>query len=276
MDALSPKTRATLPQVLLGVFVAWQLCFLIASNLITFFPNGQPEAGELSDSRRTPFAGAEPGPAQHILDAVGCLSERYEKLTGQTQAWWLFSPSFPPAATFPVVELRWDDPDHKVDSATAGLPCPPVRLHSVVEPQDVRSYWRPPGSFDRLFHYENRLAMQFSYWDEHAREAPNYQIWNEAMTRMTYRQWKSIRAYLLWRVGQYQQLHAELPPPRQALLIVRVYWTPPAGDQESSRPAPLEKTLARWRPTAAESPEFLPIELCDARADTFLRLPRTE
>src|SRR5262249_27614550 len=146
-------------------------------------------------------------------------------------------------------------------------PRQPVRLRSVFEPEHPDSYFRPPGSNDRLVHYENRLGMNFTLWDERSRQAPQAQAWNETIDHIVSRQCKSIRAYLRWRMQRYQQEHPDAPPPAQAILIVRVYRTPRAG--ENARPVPLEKTVARWRPGAGESPRFLPIEASDARDDSF-------
>ncbi|HEV3117507.1 MAG TPA: hypothetical protein VGY58_10655, partial [Gemmataceae bacterium] len=60
--------------------------------------------------------------------------------------------------------------------------------------------------------------------------------------------------------------------PKQAILVIRIYRTRSAG--EAGRPKPIEKALARWLPRADDTDEFLPVEMCEPRSDTFVRLPR--
>jgi hypothetical protein len=271
MDA-SPQHRPTLAQHLLGLFVIWQFGFLCASNIFAFFPHGDPEEGELSDSRTGPARGAESGPVQNSIDAANFVLERWEHLTGQIQAWWLFAPGFPPQATFPVVELRWDDPDTAIRSNSVEPTHPPVRLHSLLEPQNTKSYARLPGSFDRLFHYEIRFGLLMTLWDDKPKDATVYGIWEDAIRDRVQRQWRSMRAYLRWRVRAFQEEHPDRPMPTQAILIIRIYPTPAPG--ATIRPAPIEKALARWQPAADGTGDFLPIEMCAPRSDKFVRLPR--
>jgi hypothetical protein len=269
----SPSRRPTLAQVSLGLFVVWQLAFLFASNLIAFVPHGDAEEGEMSDSRRMPVGIDAAEPIQKVTNLAGCVTDCWAHLTGQIQAWWLFAPSFPSQSTFPVVELRWDDPD-KPASSEANLPGPPVRLHSVLEPENPSCYFRPPGSFDRLFHYEVRLGLLLTTWNGHPKNVQEYAEWEDAIRNRVRRQWKSMRAYMRWRIQEFQKEHPELPPPTQAILIIRVYPSAAPERDSSSKPAPLEKAYARWRPAADGDGDFLPVEMCEPRSDHFVRLAR--
>src|SRR5437868_7116679 len=136
----SPSGRRTFGQYLLGAFVVWQFAFLFASNIVAFFPHGVPEEGELSDSRSGPAMEADCRPVQRVIDGTSFITDRWAHVTGQVQAWWLFAPSFPKRATFPVVELRWDDTDNRSRSGAVEVSYPPVRLRSVVEPDNPQSY----------------------------------------------------------------------------------------------------------------------------------------
>src|SRR5437868_5393495 len=99
--------RPTLAQVVLGLFVVWQLFFLGAANVIGLLSQGGKEEGEVSDCRVPPIP--ERGDlVQTATHLVGGLTGHWAKWTGQIQAWWLFAPEVPEQATFPVVELRWD------------------------------------------------------------------------------------------------------------------------------------------------------------------------
>ena len=252
------QRRPGIGQVLLGVFIVWQLIFLAGANLVAFFPHGEPEEVELSDSRSMPADASEHGVAQHAIEVVGAVTDRWAHLTGQMQAWWLFAPSFPAQATFPVVELRWD-------SAAR----PPVRLASSLEPEDPHAYCRLPGSLDRLFHYEIRLGLVYLGWDENLK---GFFPWRTIVQERLQRQWRSIRAYVRWRMQQYCELHPDLPPPNEAVLLVHIYRTPRPGQDPQNRPVPVEKPLARWRPGKEPVENDLPMEMWDPQDEVFVRL----
>jgi hypothetical protein len=268
----SNNQRPTWAQILLGVFVVWQLLFMVGSNLLAFFPHGAAEEGELSDSRCGASGSGDGVPGQLAIEITAAVTDRWAHLTGQIQAWWLFAPSFPEQATFPVVELRWDDTDQWGRPSEASAPSQPVRLHSVLEPADPRSYFRPPGSMDRLFHYEIRLGLLMTVWDQ--RSAEKYRFsWHTAVHDRVRRQWRSIRAYLRWQVQQFQQLHPELPSPRQAVLLIAIYKTPTPEQRTLACAGPIERPLARWFPATDASEPYLPIEMCDPYSTCFVRLP---
>jgi len=266
---IRPSQRPTIPQVLLGLFVVWQFCFLLAGNFIAFFPHGQAQEGELSDSRAMPPGQEEQGPFQNVIETVAKATDFWSQSTGQAQAWWLFAPSFPKESTFPVVELRWDDGASSTSASASAIP--PARLGSVIEPSDPQHYFRPPGSFDRLFHYEIRLGLIFWGWSaESLQEHPD--LWREAVENRVRRQWKSMRAYLRWRVGRFQSEHPDLPPPRQALLLIRLYRTPKPGQEPPKWDGPIELPLARWLPHEDNASGSLPMQMCDPATGQFLVL----
>src|SRR6266404_1886628 len=180
MDAAAQ--RPTIAQYLLGLFIFWQLLFMPAANYLAFFPHGQVEEGELSDSRSAPDQTGAGGAAQKAIHLAARITDGWSYLTGQVQAWWLFAPDVPRAATFPVVELRWDE---DAESETI----PPVRLHTILEPDDPQCYFRPPSSFDRLFHYEVRLGLIFCNWNEQTL-AENPEFWRGAVADRVRRQWR--------------------------------------------------------------------------------------
>ena len=100
-------------QVLLGLFILFQLGFLIASNLIGFITWAPSEATaerrKLLD-RVAPGFVDERGHAWHWLDQVDANLRRWTQLTGQDQQWSLFAPGVATATGFPAVLLLWDDP----------------------------------------------------------------------------------------------------------------------------------------------------------------------
>jgi hypothetical protein len=254
--------RPTLAQVLLGLFISWQLLFLPAANYLAFFPHGQPEEGELSDSRTAPDQSGDASAVQTGINVAARITDAWAYLTGQVQAWWLFAPDVPRAATFPIVELRWDDGS-------------PVRMHTVIEPNDPQHYFRPPSSFDRLFHFEVRLGLIVSNWNEHTL-ADDPEFWRTAFQDRVRRQWRSIRAYLRWYVQTFEREHPERPPPKEALLFIRMYRIPEPGQDFTVVSKPLEQPLARWRPDAPPRPGELPVEAFDPVAGTYVPLSAKE
>jgi hypothetical protein len=190
------------------------------------------------------------------------------------------------------VELRWDEDTQSLPfmaslTALAGgnglsraVLCsgwrsastpPPVRLHTVLEPNDPQSYFRPQSSFDRLFHYEIRLGLIVSNWNEHTlSERPEF--WRTAFQDRVRRQWRSIRAYFRWYLQHFEQENPELPPPKQLILSIRIYQIPEPGKTSEPWPAPWEQPLARWRPEAPSQPGVLPIEAFDPVDRHFITL----
>ena len=316
----SVSRRPTVAQVLLGLFVVGQLCFIAAANLLGLVPHGHKDEGELSDSRQNLPAVGQSGLRQRLVDSAAECTDDWARLTGQVQAWWLFAPEFTKVATFPIVELRWDSqtelskalkkgsdpfpaklsirqkPD-KPESAVGGLtpfstpskPVPaPVYLQSVIEPADPLCYFRPPGSNDRLFHYEIRLGLIMNSWEQGlVDQHPDRfrQMFRERLRR----QWKSIRAYLRWRMQEFMAVHPNVSLPTQAILIIRIFRSPAPG-QPIAWEGPTDVPFARWQLAAADpkkgsdpltlggqtpfsDPDYVPLELCDPVSRQFVRVP---
>ncbi len=141
----------------------------------------------------------------------------WAQATGQLQAWWLFAPSFPTEATFPLVTLHWD----QGESAD-------VRLRCAEEPNDPTFYIRLPGSQDRLFHYEMRLGLVATAADADSLKQHTAE-WRDLFKDRVGRQWKSMRAYMRWRTETYRKEHPDLPPPDEVTLSFRAYKTPNPG-----------------------------------------------
>src|SRR5262249_41055401 len=229
-NAASP-IRYSPAQIGLGIFILWQIIFLAGANIFALIPHGSPDEGELTDSRYNPGPDKTAGLAQTAIDLVGGTFDRWGFVTGQVQAWWLFAPDVPKQATFPAVELIWDTPPHR------------VALRSPFEPQDPHTYFKMPGSGDRLFHYESRLGLLMVCWDkdlvtEHAAE------WRDIVENRVRRQWRSIRAYFSWRVRKFLEENPDSPKPDEAILRIRIYRSP-LPDQPLKWEGPMDEPLAR-------------------------------
>src|SRR5207245_4293168 len=100
MDAAAQ--RPTVAQLVLGLFISWQLLFMPAANYLAFFPHGQAEEGELSDSRRAPDQAGTVDAVQTAINVAAGITDAWTSLTGQVQAWCLFAPDVPRSATFTI------------------------------------------------------------------------------------------------------------------------------------------------------------------------------
>jgi hypothetical protein len=279
-DAAPPTVR----ERLLGLLVVWQLVFIVGSNMLDFFPHRPLSRDELSDFRE---AKAETLPKLSVVPYLAGVTDRWAQLTGQYQMWWLFAPNFPPQATFPAVEFRWDDAARTEFTALNGnrsndesnlgkSPChAPVRLRSSLDPADAGSYCRWPCSTDRLFQYEVHLGLGLVYWNP-AWAAEDEAGWREVFRAVVARQWKSYRAYLRWRLQQYIAEHPGQPLPKQVVLSMRIYHTAPVGSLSREPTGMHEQIVARWFPAADDDANsaYLPVEAFDPFANRFLRLPR--
>jgi hypothetical protein len=258
-----PRHRSSLWQKIVGLFVTWQLVFLFSINLLAFLPLAEADDDELTDSR-SGAAGSLPDDQFKSLKFINSSLMTWAQATGQLQAWWLFAPSFPTEATFPLVTLHWDK------GASAD-----VRLHADQEPDDPTFYVRLPGSQDRLFHYEMRLGLVATAVDETSLQKFTSE-WRELFKERVGRQCKSMRAYMRWRMETFGKEHPELPPPDEITLSFRVYKTPEPGTSPPTWAPPLEQPVARWLPSLDGRKDCLPLEFYDPVKNHFTRLAAKE
>jgi hypothetical protein len=254
-----PSGRA--PAVLLGAFIVWQLIFLLLANLLEFVPHRTHRFDEFTSYRELPPGTVKPAP---MVQALAAVTDCWSQLTGQYQIWWLFAPDCPRNATFPVVELRWDDPARSLA---------PVLLFSSLEPADRAAYFHPMDSTDRLLHYEAYLGLGPAYWNDPT-ESADLKSWHELLSNIVRRQWKSMRAYLRWRTADFLAHHPELPPPDEVRLLIRMYPTSAAGAPSTNPAPPRVLPLARWRCSENELSSFLPVEGYDPFNQRFIALPK--
>jgi hypothetical protein len=119
-----------------------------------------------------------------------------------------------------------------------------------------------------------RLGLILLSWGEIPLESSPDE-WRQAIHDRVRRQWRSQRAYLQWRVRQFQHEHPELPPPQQAVLSIRVYRTPLPG-HPLEWGGPLEQPLARWQCETTWPADYLPIEMYDPLSNRFVAVRRKQ
>jgi hypothetical protein len=227
------RPALTVPQILLGLFIVWQLVFLTAGNTTRYLPRVLP-------------ASAVPGALSALLSFGGAVIEGWTQLTGQRQEWGLFAPSPPTRAMFVSIEL--DGPSCKYAMA------------SVFEPAEPGYHLHAPGSGDRLWHLEKDLAWPFVAWeaDEVNQRPAEWHAYLEERLRANH-QWRVYHSYLAWCLRKFREERPEEPVPQAVILQVHLF-TPSAGKQ---RPAVQQTTvvLVRWRPEQQPPTGCLPLEM---------------
>jgi hypothetical protein len=284
-------------EVLLGLFVFWQLFFLGADNCLRMF--GAARSALTDDSAAGPAAQASaprsdgaPGHVHQTTAAIGEITRRWSQLTAQPQNWSLFAPEVGADVDFVAVELRWDVEPLSARSCSrhlAPLAGPggleaaalaaaahaegqqpdlaPVWLPSDNEPADLHRYFRA-GSF-RIRRYEYTLDLPLAAPEPDGDAAD---AWRAAADDKVRDDWRSIRAYLSWRIMRLRRERPGLPVPRQAILLVRRYRIPPPDRRPWTWEGPEQFPLARWQPGAEWSAGYLPVEVYNPVVGRFERI----
>jgi hypothetical protein len=252
------RIAGTAARAALGLFVVWQLLFLLASNVLSVAdavraalhksPPAQRVAPDLFNGKGAVHAG---------FRSVERVTQLWEGLTGQGQYWQLFAPDVADVIPFLAVELRWEGGPSEV-------------LLSDNEPADPGHFFRA-GRF-RLRRYESTLdcsPLPGRPFD------PDGDDWAAAIERDVRGGAESMAAYLRWRLAAFRREHPDLDTPTEVVLIVRLYRVPPPP---GPRPWHWEylgqHPLARWLPEAPVPAGYLPVEAYDPTSDSFVRLGR--
>ncbi len=214
-----PTRRPGILQVLLGLFICWQLIFIVGSSIIAL-------------------------PEESPLPPVSRVLENWSWLTGQEQGWRQFTPAAPTQAAFVAVELEWADR-------------PPVRIVSESEPADLGQFIRPFGG-TRLGGYEGQFTM-IGLKEGAAAVQENPERWRDWIAETVSDKARPLRAYLAWRVREFTRAHADQPPVAGAVLFLRIYQIPEAARDSWRLKGPVELPLARWKPGQADVEAFDPV-----------------
>jgi hypothetical protein len=188
--------------------------------------------------------------------AVQQLTRPWEELTGQTQYWGLFAPEVSDQVAFLGVELIWHDEQRY----------PRRWLPSPNEPDNLARFFRV-GDF-RLRRYESHLAIT---------PPPHRQVfnptrdgWPALVAQTAYVHYRTIGAYLRWRLLAFQRDHPDLPMPAAVILAVQLYHIPePPGPERWHWEDWGRHPVARWRPTAGQPPGSDPLQIYNPASDQF-------
>ena len=223
-------------RVLLGIFVIWQLVFLITSNLIGFLQDNRtrmlPEVRQ-SVEVMAPGWAEKQGVAWEVTETIASLDTEWSQLTGQDQKWALFAPAIARECVFPAIELRWENESQLVLSD--------------YEPTDLNSYFRA-GSY-RLQRYERNLALTLAPLDGET-STKTAERWREEI-RAFVTEWTHILdGYIDWRVRQAMQQWPGRTWPREVVLIMRRYHINEYSEAPPTWTGPHSEAIARWRYSA--------------------------
>jgi hypothetical protein len=237
----------------LGLFVVWQLGFLLASNFLNLALSLPPYLGEESLMRRVaPDWSQRQGEAFEATRTAARWADRWAELTGQAQNWGMFAPGVTAHIPFVAVELRWDE--------TNDGPPEPVLLLSENEPADVNRFFKA-GQF-RLRRFEGMIDLTLTT-DESKTAAEQAQAWRDETASRVRDRGLLMYEYLKWRLEAFEQQHPRWPRPSQVILHVRLYTVPSPGTEPWAWRGPATYPVSRWRPGAEPGSAYFPVESYD-------------
>jgi len=275
-------------RALLGLFVAWQLAFVLGLNFCEVARRWLDS--DKWASRAFPTLTDTQSLARRRFDRLERGFTRWAEFTNQPQSWSLFAPNVWSDIPFVAVEFRWEEEPANARTA-AGLvgllanpgpfsgasawaataPRPPVLVLSDNEPPDVRHYFRI-GLF-RLRRYESNLDVSLAI-DTDKTDEEMADKWRSSIRNRASNEAPAMRAYLEWRWQEYRTAHPEIETPRQVILHVRVYRIPPpSAPQPWTWAGPVDRPIARWRPHFSYPPGARPVEAYDLVAERYDVLP---
>jgi hypothetical protein len=255
--------------VVLGLFILWQLLFLLGYNLLDLARETRtklPERLEEAVEAAAPGWTRKEGPAHETVEKVMTILKHYEQATGQPQRWSLFAPDVAEDVTFPAVEMRWEEP-----GAKEALAPEPEVLRSANEPEDLHRYMRL-GNF-RLRRYETNVGVVLTPHADETEEEMKAR-WRAGIQNYLRKDWDTVRAYLRWRWQAYVREYPDRPEPRMVILLVRRYHIPAARRRaEADWEGPYVEPVARWRPFAQPSRGRQSVEMYNPVAGDFEEIP---
>ena len=278
-------------RILLGLFILWQLFFLVSSNLLSLLPRVR-DSGQ-DKPKAEAIASEWLHEKGHLADAERAftrLATRWAEVSGQPQDWSLFAPNVTSIIPFVAVEFSWDEErdDHsdkpdierqladllitgevQAPPSTAWRPRPraSVVVLSSNEPADVRRFVRF-GKF-RLRRYESNLDVSLASPDKETDAVVD--SWRENIEDRVREHGRLMEAYMQWQLRRWSQRHPDLPPPKQVILWVRIYRVPPPEKAPSpwAWQGPEWHPVARWQPGAQSEIGMLPVEMFNPVVDRF-------
>ena len=214
-QSLTPSAteRWGISQVCLGLFILWQVFFIVGNSLLQMIRDGRDmeiEGAVSLLSYLTLDLPKEEGPGYQTWRVL----YRWGEVTGQAQGWSLFAPGVEDQSRFLHVALYWDDGRK------------PVVLPSPTEPADLKRFFR--WGHSRLRKYESYLGAYLSVEENETLEQARKR-WQRRIQRRVGQQSDTLPGYLLFRWRTYQQEHPDCRVPAQIQMHVVTWKIPPPG-----------------------------------------------
>jgi hypothetical protein len=186
----SDAGRPSWAALALGLFIVWQLAFLVVGNA----------AGYLAFV----LGADDPNPVQQLA----AVSEAWSTLTGQGQSWRMFAPNVPPRSLFLQVQLQANNSS--------------VPIGSEFEHPAGDFYLDWSGAGDRLWGVEKTLAFPLLAYDA-AAIAERPQEWRDYLSASMHNNQRFYRSYLSWQRREYRRQHPGAAACGDGELGVRIY-----------------------------------------------------
>lgn len=258
-------------QVALGVFICWQIYFLVAQNLFGFVEEAKEyiESETVKDTLQhlAPDFAKEEGKKGHVYDFSTWVTKTntpWMQLTGQSQSWGLFSSGYY-SCGFPFLVLLWDDTDpltvplpEKAKGTWWSLPAgdeggarPPMYYCTPHEPRDVNAYFRWWQM--RMRRYETAVVPTVDP-DRYSDPEERADYYERRIKDHLDSKWYLSTEYMKFMLGEFKRQFPGLPPPKQIMLVERVYRTtkvPKDGEEPDGPPyvrGPSHLPLLIWHP----------------------------
>jgi hypothetical protein len=118
----SPRRTPLVARFFLGLFILWQILFLISSNLLSLVAKAR-EYWQDQDLVKTivPEWSQAKGRIAAAEQSWSTIDTRWSELTGQPQNWSLFAPNVTSIIPFVAVEFCWEDDPHSVRAISEKL-----------------------------------------------------------------------------------------------------------------------------------------------------------
>jgi hypothetical protein len=261
-------------RILLGLFVLWQVVFLIASLAIKIEATWHDRVAShlpYLNEHYPEYVKGDNAVHQSLtkMDAKGL--RRYAQATAQVQQWRLFAPGVSDDFSFAELEVRWDD-DHFPPDTVNTHALEPLFLPGVNEPEDVNSFFRYKNF--RMRRYEMHISPSPSGRD--GAFNPRTYTWTDQIAEAIRDNGGNMAAYLRWRWREYQRQHPDLslPQPTQVILHVRGYGIPnPPGPSPWRFDEYGRHPVARWLPWKGDQTGVRALERYNPMTDSYESVP---
>ncbi len=278
----NPSAPKTL-QVVLGLFIVWQIFFLVMANSVEFLQDIHSRVTKkpcVILDRLTPGWRTKRGHFWQTQQSLLAVKDFWGQLTGQEQTWQVFAPEVFKDTHLPAVALRWEKrvtfADALANLAAGNVLEQMVLLQSTPE-QSREKVWLSPYEPKDIHHYfrfgdlRNQRTDFFVVVDlipiEDESEQMGNKLWAKQIERFVRRNRKLIRGYLRWKTADILRKNKSLKPPAEVILLQRRYHLNPPYQDPPHREGPLVLPLVRWK--LGDDAEKNSLEAFDPQSGTF-------